>query len=85
MDRGAETLTERRRRLTFTMSDALSEHKRQRVRALGRLGGPLRRVEHETAVRRETARAYLGAAGITARRVGRPEGGRPRAKLAIAL
>jgi hypothetical protein len=34
------------------------------VIALGRLGWPLRRIEQETGVRRETAGAYLKAAGI---------------------
>ena len=39
------------------MSNVLSEEKRQQVIALGRLGWPLRRIEQETGVRRETARA----------------------------
>src|SRR5215468_1980532 len=46
------------------MSNALSEEKRQQVIALGKLGWPLRRIEQETGVRRETAGAYLKAAGI---------------------
>jgi hypothetical protein len=46
------------------MSNILSEEKRQQVIALGRLGWPLRRIEQETGVRRETASAYLKAAGI---------------------
>jgi len=45
----------------------LSEDKRQQVIALGRLGWPLRRIEQETGVRRETASAYLKAAGIGVR------------------
>src|SRR5215467_1445601 len=49
------------------MSNALSEEKRQQVIALGRLGWPLRRIEQETGVRRETASAYLKAAGIGVR------------------
>src|SRR5215471_20081166 len=49
------------------MSNALSEDKRQQVIALGRLGWPLRRIEQETGVRRETASAYLKAAGIGVR------------------
>src|SRR5271166_1325000 len=49
------------------MSNVLIEHKRQQVLALGRLGWPLRRIEQETGVRRETASAYLKAAGIAIR------------------
>jgi transposase len=46
------------------MSNVLSEEKKQQVIALGKLGWPLRRIEEETGVRRETAGAYLKAAGI---------------------
>jgi transposase len=49
------------------MSNVLSEEKRQQVIALGRLGWPLRRIEQETGVRRETAGGYLKAAGIGVR------------------
>src|SRR6266536_2890700 len=49
------------------MGNVLSETKRQQVIALGRLGWPLRRIEQETGVRRETAGAYLKAAGIGVR------------------
>jgi len=45
----------------------LNEEKRQQVIALGRLGWPLRRIQQETGVRRETAGAYLKAAGIAVR------------------
>ncbi len=45
----------------------MSEAKKQQVIALGRLGWPLRRIEQETGVRRETAGAYLKAAGIGVR------------------
>src|SRR4026209_703754 len=48
------------------MSNVLSEEKKQQVLALGKLGWPLRRIEQETGVRRETAGAYLKAAGIAA-------------------
>ena len=51
------------------MSNVLSEHTRQQVLALGRLGWSLRRIEEATGVR------YLKAAGVPVR--GR--GGRPRA------
>jgi transposase len=53
------------------VSNVLSEEKRQQVIALGRLGWPLRRIQEETGVRRETAGAYLKAAGIAVR----PSGG----------
>ena len=53
------------------MSNVLSDEKRQQILALGRLGWPLRRIEQATGVRRETAGAYLKAAGIGVR----PPGG----------
>jgi hypothetical protein len=46
------------------MSNVLSEHAKQQVIALGRLGWSLRRIQQETGVRRETASVYLKAAGI---------------------
>src|SRR5579872_6737188 len=49
------------------MSNVLSEAKRQQVIALGRLGWPLRRIEQETGLRRETASTYLKAAGVGVR------------------
>jgi hypothetical protein len=49
------------------MSNVLSEAKRQQVIALGRLGWPLRRIEQETGVRRETASGYLKAGGVGVR------------------
>ena len=52
------------------MSNVLSEEKKQQVIALGRLGWTLRRIEQSTGVRRETAGAYLKAAGITVRAPG---------------
>ena len=55
------------------MSNVLGVHKQQQVLALGRLGWSLRRIEQATGVRRETAGAYLKAAGIPVR----PRGGRP--------
>ena len=46
----------------------MNEEKRQHeVLALGRLGWPLRRIQQETGVRRETASAYLKAVGIAVR------------------
>jgi transposase len=61
------------------MSNVLSEAKKQQVIVLGRLGWPLRRIEQETGVRRETAGAYLKAAGIGVRPPG-AWGRRPPAK-----
>jgi transposase len=61
------------------MSNVLSEEKRQQVIVLGRLGWALRRIEQETGVRRETASAYLKAAGIAVRPPG-AWGRRPPAK-----
>jgi transposase len=49
------------------MANVLSEERKQQVVALGRLGWPLRRIEAETGVRRETASAYLRAAGVPIR------------------
>src|SRR5713101_2486369 len=49
------------------MANILGDEKKQQVLALGRLGWPLRRIEHATGVRRETAGAYLRAAGIAMR------------------
>jgi hypothetical protein len=60
------------------MSNVLSDDKRQQILALGRLGWPLRRIEQATGVRRETASAYLKAAGIYVR----PPGGWGRRALA---
>ena len=61
------------------MSNVLSEEKRYQVIALGRLGWPLRRIQQETGVRRETAGAYLKAAGVAVRPPG-AWGRRPPAK-----
>jgi len=49
------------------VSNVLSQEKQQQVIALGRLGWPLRRIQQETGIRRETASAYLKAAGIAIR------------------
>jgi transposase len=64
------------------MSNVLSEEKKHQVIALGRLGWTLRRIEQATGVRRETAGAYLKAAGIT---VSQPGWRRSRAKAAIEV
>jgi transposase len=49
------------------MANVLSDEKKQQVIALGRLSWPLRRIEEATGVRRETASAYLKAAGVAVR------------------
>ncbi|MGA8736206.1 MAG: IS21 family transposase, partial [Terriglobales bacterium] len=49
------------------MANVLNEEKKQQVLALGRLGWSLRRIQQGTHVRRETASAYLKAAGIAVR------------------
>jgi hypothetical protein len=55
------------------MSNVLHPTTQQQLLALGRLGWSLRRIEQATQVRRETASAYLKAAGIPVRgRGGRP-------------
>jgi transposase len=64
------------------MSNVLGDDKKQQVLALGRLGWSLRRIEEATEVRRETASAYLKAAGIAVRRRGRPPS--PSSKPAIS-
>ena len=47
--------------------NVLSEEKKQQVLALGRLQWSLRQIEEATRVRRETASAYLKAAGLAVR------------------
>src|SRR5205823_4772196 len=57
--------------------------KKQQVIDLGRLGSPLRRIQQATGVRRETASAYLEAAGIGVRPLG-AWGRRPASKPATS-
>ncbi len=54
-----------------SMTNILSDAKKQQVIALGQLGWTLRRIEQATGVRRETAGAYLKAAGLAVRPPGR--------------
>jgi transposase len=66
------------------VSNVLSEEKKNQVIALGQLGWSLRRIQQTTRIRRETAAAYLKAAGIAIR----PPGGwgkRAPAKPAIQV
>src|SRR5438128_9409301 len=53
------------------MANILSDARKQQVIALGQLGWTLRRIEAATGVRRETAGAYLKAAGLAVRPPGR--------------
>ncbi len=53
------------------MANILSDAKKQQVIALGQLGWALRRIEAATGIRRETAGAYLKAAGLAVRPPGR--------------
>lgn len=64
------------------MANVLSEDKRQKVEALGRLGWSLRRIQREALVRRETASAYLKAAGIEVRGRG---GGKPKPATSVEV
>jgi transposase len=62
------------------MTNVLGNEKREQILALGRLGWSLRRIQAETGVRRETASAYLRAAGVDVRpsgRWGRPGPAKP--------
>lgn len=45
----------------------MSEEKRQQILALGSLGWPLRRIQEETGIRRETVSKYLKQAGVALR------------------
>jgi len=53
------------------MANVLNKERQEQVLALGRLGWALRRIEKATGVRRETASAYLRAAGIAVRPAGK--------------
>src|SRR5262245_59053102 len=64
------------------MSNVLSEEKKQQVIALGKLGFSLRQIEQATGVRRETASAYLKAAGIVVAGVGRRSVSKPAIRVA---
>jgi len=64
------------------MSNVLNDDKQQQVRALGRLGWTLSRIQDATGIRRETISGYLKAAGIAVRNRGRPS--ESKAKAAIS-
>src|SRR3954463_1874373 len=54
------------------MSNVLDNDTQQQIRALGRLGWTLSRIQEATGIRRETVSGYLKAAGIAVRSRGRP-------------
>lgn len=54
------------------MSNVLDDEKQQQIRALGRLGWTLSRIQEATGIRRETISGYLKAAGIAVWSRGRP-------------
>ena len=60
------------------MSNVLDDEKQQQIRALGRLGWTLSRIQEATGIRRETISGYLKAAGITVRSRGRPSESKPK-------
>src|SRR6266852_7859583 len=64
------------------MSNVLDNDKQQQVRALGRLGWTLSRIQEATGIRRETISGYLKAAGVAVRSHGRPS--ESKAKPAIS-
>src|SRR6266571_3034015 len=69
------------------MTNILGDDRKRQVLALGRLGWPLRRIEQATGVRRETASAYLKAAGIAIRapRQRRPPPAKPASRVSTDL
>src|SRR6267378_1186086 len=60
------------------MSNVLDDEKQQQIRALGRLGWTLSRIQEATGIRRETISGYLKAAGIPVRGRGRPSESKPK-------
>src|SRR5258706_11880198 len=64
------------------MSNVLDKDTQQQIRALGRLGWTLSRIQAATGIRRETVSGYLKAAGIAVRSRGRPS--ESKAKPAIS-
>jgi transposase len=60
------------------MSNVLDDTTQQQIRALGRLGWTLSRIQQTTGIRRETISGYLKAAGIAVRGRGRPSESTPK-------
>ena len=82
----AETLTRARDAGSAAgMSNVLDDHRQQEIRALGRLGWTLSRIEKATGVRRETISGYLKAAGIPVRSRGRPSESKPKPAISVPV
>ena len=60
------------------MSNVLDDDKQHEIRALGRVGWTLSRIQEATGVRRETISGYLKAAGIPVRGRSRPSESKPK-------
>jgi transposase len=60
------------------MSNVLDNDRQQQIRALGRLGWTLSRIQDATGIRRETISGHLRAAGIPVRSRGRPSESKPK-------
>lgn len=60
------------------MSNVLDDKTQQQLRALGRLGWTLSRIQEATGIRRETISGYLKTAGIMVRGRGRPNESKPK-------
>ena len=67
------------------MSNVLDDEKQQQIRALGRLGWTLSRIEETTGIRRETISGYLRAAGIAVRGRGRPSESKPKPAISMEV
>src|SRR4030095_583019 len=67
------------------MSNVLDDDKQQQIRALGRLGWTLSRIQDATGIRRETISGYLKTAGIAVRRRGRPSESTPKPALSVEV
>jgi hypothetical protein len=67
------------------MSNVLDDEKQQQIRALGRLGWTLSRIEEATGSRRETISGYLKATGIAVRSRGRPSESKPKPAFSVEV
>jgi transposase len=67
------------------MSNVLDDEKQQQIRALGRLGWTLSRIEDATGIRRETISWYLKAAGIAVRGRGRPSEAKSKPAISVEV
>ena len=67
------------------MSNVLDDDKQQQIRALGRLGWTLSRIQEATGIRRETISGYLRAGGIAVRGRGRPGESKPKPAISVEV